>query len=259
MDSGWLVEDGFSLRKLPAGQQVPVILKTEWAFRNRLSFPSAEEQFKMYIECSSLGSWAPLIFSLFDFSSPPGREESLLATDLQKFRDFNGFPLWKNFPLLFESQIKAFLQSSYFRKCWVLLPSLRAGTELKAVQVAVMKIMEELNARRVPFDRYLKIGVGIDNPFSLRNIQGLLGGDFLIFDFDSIFSHLLGVAPRSLQLPEFLELIKGEVETILRWLEAIPFCEKWCGFISFLPPSKWGSLGELPWEAYFQRVFPENE
>lgn len=259
MDTGWLIEDGFSLRKIAPSQQVPVLLRTEWVFRNRFTFPSQEEQFRIYSECSSQGKWSPLIISLFDFSPFGGEGKEVLPTDLKNLKDFNGFPLFKNFPLLFESQIKALLQTSYFRKCWILLPSLRIGTELRSSREAVKKIMEELNEKRVPFDRYLKVGVGIGNLFALRNIQGLLEGDFLIFDFDLIFSGFLGISPLSLRIPEYLNLLKGEMDTVLRWLEPVPFGEKWCGFISSLPPSKWGRLGELQWEGFFQRTFGENE
>lgn len=259
METGWLIEDGFSLRKLPPSQQVPVLLRTEWVFRNRLTFPSPEEQLRIYNECSFQGKWSPFIFSLFNFSLFGGGVEGLLPTDLKSQKDFNGFSLFKNFPLLFESQIKALLQVSYFRKCWVLLPSLRIEAELRSSQEAIKKIMEELNEKRIPFDRYLKVGVGIENLFSLRNLHGLLEGDFLIFDFDSIFSSLLGIPSRSLGIPEYLNLLKGELDSILRWLEPVPFYEKWCGFVSSLPPSKLGRLGELKWEGFFLRTFRENE
>ncbi|MGB9553827.1 MAG: hypothetical protein ACPL7L_05585, partial [bacterium] len=86
-----------------------------------------------------------------------------------------------------------------------------------------------------------------------------LESDFLVFDLDSIFSCFLGIPQNSPMFRYYLKDMEEEVHILLEWLEPIPFEEKWCGFVSALPPEEWGKLGKLHWEAYFQRGFGEGE
>ncbi|MGB9834347.1 MAG: putative PEP-binding protein [bacterium] len=259
MERGWYIEDIYELRRLPASSTNPILVKTGWVFLNRLSFPSPEEQLKKYLECSSLGNWTPIIFALAEFSSLNGRQDTLIATELKDFRHLDGYLLWKNCPKIFDSQIRALLKASYFRKAWIALPSIRKKSELHSALATIEKIMDQLNDQRSPFDRYPKVGVKINSIFALRHIEDLLESDFLIFDFDSIFTHLLGIPFRSPVLRDYLGLMEEEMETLLRWLEPVPFEEKWCGFISALLPEEWKKTGQLGWEAYFRRILPENE
>jgi phosphotransferase system enzyme I (PtsI) len=254
MERGWYIQDVYSLRKMKTPLTSPIFIETGWVFRNRISFPSPEEQARRYLECSNLGNWTPVIFELFEFSPANDVGDILITTELKEFRLLDGYHLWKNCPLVFDSQIQALLQASYFRKAWIALPGLREKGELVSALSAIEKIMDKLNNQRSPFDRYPKIGVKIANIVALRHIEDFSESDFFVLDLDSIFSHFLGIPQNSPMLSYYLEEREEEVHTILEWLEPIPFEEKWCGFISAFPPEGWGKLGQLDWEAYFQRI-----
>lgn len=259
MEIGWYIDDIYSLRKLKPSLTSPIFIKTGWVFRNRFSFPSPEEQARKYLECSRSGSWVPIIFELFEFSSFNDVVNSLIATELKEFRLLDGYTLWKSYPQIFESQIQALLQASYFRKAWIVLPGLRKKAELGSAYSAIEKIKDKLNNQRSPFDRYPKIGVKIANIVALRHIEDFLESDFLVFDLDSIFSCFLGISQSSPMFRHYLKDMEEEIHIFLEWLEPVPFEEKWCGFVSALSPEEWGKLGQLHWEAYFQRALGENE
>lgn len=259
MELGWCVENTFQLRNLPFSSTQPLFSETDWVFQNRLTFPSASEQYQVYLECGNLGQWTPTIFCLAELKAQKNHSGALVSTELKDFKELDGYFLWKSYPAIFDSQVRALLRTSYYRKAWIALPRLRKKQELNYTLKAIETIMDDLNSQRNPFDRYPKVGVKVDSLIALKHIEDFLLADFLIFDWDSLTSQLLGINHSYQMLLSYLSEMDQELETFLHWLEPVPFNDKWCGFISRFPAKSWRGLGSLPWEAYFQRRRPEIE
>lgn len=242
----------FDFKHFKTSKSLPVLLETEGVFRNRLTMPAEEEQYRLYRSIIGTGIGSPLIATLFDWSGEKAFSQSLLPPELKNLEGIDGFSLWKEHPSFLCSQVRALLRASYDSSIWILAPKVRRPEELTFLCHLLEEVLTDLGKGKGPFDRYPKLGVRLDSLISLTQVEKFSQADFFVVDLDRLAFHFFGLCtfPESLRSILLREL---SLEKLMDKLPPFLFEEKWWAMVSRFPPEEWGSLAQLPIEVYFER------
>ena len=140
------------------------LFRTEFLFLERDTLPDEEEQFEVYRRAAqSLGD-RPLIIRTLDV----GGDKDIPCLGLEKednpFLGVRGIRWCLGREDIFRSQLRAVLRASAYGRVKLMLPMVTAVEEVRAVRDLIARLEEELEEKRIPYDREIKVGVMIETP-----------------------------------------------------------------------------------------------
>ncbi len=247
----------FDFKRRRASETSPILFETEEVFRNRLSMPEEEEQYRLYRSIVGATAGSSLIATLFDWSKELILAQSLLPFELKRFEGTDGFALWKENPTLLISQIRALLRASYDSSVWLLAPKLRRPEELSFLLKLLEEVLSDLSRGRGPFDRYPKLGVRLDSPIALTQVESFSRADFFVVDLDRLVFHFFGLHNYPESLLSLFPLQEHELKALKEKMQLLLFQKQWLAIVSRFPQEVWGELTQFPIEVYFERLSGE--
>lgn len=142
------------------------LFRTEYLFLNATRFPSEQEQFLAYKSVAEAIAPLPVVIRTLDLGGdkPMVSQEDLFPKENNPFMGFRAIRFCLEHPDIFKVQLRAILMASAFGKVRLMYPMISGAQELDRANAMLAECRAELQARGVPFDEQLEIGVMIEIP-----------------------------------------------------------------------------------------------
>ena len=161
-------------RALKFGANHIGLLRTEFLYMERNSWPSEEVQYEVYKEIAETLGKKEVVIRTLDI----GGDKDLPYYDFPKednpFLGFRGIRICLEEVERFKEQLKGILRASYYGKVKILLPMIISVEEIISFKEILFECMKELEENNIPFNKDIKIGLMIETPAS-----ALLARDFI--------------------------------------------------------------------------------
>jgi len=142
------------------------LFRTEYLFLNATDFPSEQEQFLAYKSVAEAIAPLPVVIRTLDLGGdkPMVSQEDLFPKENNPFMGFRAIRFCLEHPDIFKVQLRAILMASAFGKVRLMYPMISGAQELDRANAMLAECRAELQARGVPFDERMEVGVMIEIP-----------------------------------------------------------------------------------------------
>ena len=181
-----ITKDGFNF-KLSANISLPVevddvikyggegigLYRTEYLYLMKQNLPEEEELFKEYCQVAKAMNNREVVIRTIDLG---GDKMSALwdqeaRHESNPFMGYRAIRICLDKPKVFLTQLRAILRSSAFGKVSILLPMITHIEELTASLKIIEEVKKTLDKEQIPFDRSIKIGMMVETPSVVININ----------------------------------------------------------------------------------------
>lgn len=161
------------------------LLRTEFLYMDRTSWPTEEEQFEIYKKVLKGVKGKTVTLRTFDIGGDKIPAHMEMPKEDNPFLGIRGIRFCFTRPEMFLTQIRAALRASVYGKLRIMFPMIENMEDIYKAKSFVKKAMEELDAEGIPYDKDILIGVVMEIP-SLAMIADLVAEEV---DFASIGSN----------------------------------------------------------------------
>ena len=161
------------------------LLRTEFLYMDRTSWPTEEEQFEIYKKVLDGAKGKIVTLRTFDIGGDKIPAHMEMIKEDNPFLGIRGIRFCFRRPEMFLTQIRAALRASAYGKLQIMFPMVENMDDIYKAKAFVKKAMEELDAEGIAYDKNILLGVVIETP-SMAMIADLVAAEV---DFASIGSN----------------------------------------------------------------------
>lgn len=140
------------------------LFRTEFAFMERLAFPTEDEQRRMYVAAVERLKGKPVTFRTLDVGGEKPLRYFRTPNERNPQLGWRGIRIGLDWPDLLYTQIRAILRTSAHGKARILVPMVSSIDEVKRVREALDLVRDDLRHSQVPHDPHLQLGIMVEVP-----------------------------------------------------------------------------------------------
>ncbi len=158
------------------------LYRTEFLYMSSAHFPTEQEQYLTYKSVVEAMAPLPVVIRTLDIGGdkPMAGKTELFPKENNPFMGFRAIRFCLEHQDIFKDQLRAILRASHHGKVRLMYPMISGAEELARANVVLAECRAELQARGVPFDDKLEVGVMIEIP-SAAATADLLAPDCAFF------------------------------------------------------------------------------
>jgi phosphotransferase system enzyme I (PtsI) len=140
------------------------LYRTEFLYMNRDTYPSEEEQFRAYRDVLLRMKGKPIIIRTLDIGGDKSTSCLNLPQEKNPFLGFRAIRLSLGEEEIFKEQLRAILRASVFGQASIMYPMITGIDEVKQANALLEEAKKELDAKNIPYDMDIKVGIMIETP-----------------------------------------------------------------------------------------------
>jgi phosphotransferase system enzyme I (PtsI) len=140
------------------------LYRTEFHYLRIDALPSEEEIFEDYRQVVEIMAPQPVTIRTLDLGGDKFSSELAMTEEMNPALGLRAIRFCLREQEIFKNQLRAMLRASVFGNMQLLFPMISGLQEVLDTKRILKEVMEELDRKRIPYDRNIKVGVMIEVP-----------------------------------------------------------------------------------------------
>jgi phosphotransferase system enzyme I (PtsI) len=149
---------------LDCGGEGVGLYRTEFLYLRTNTEPTEEDHFQAYKQCIELLKGRPLTIRTVDLGADKYTQERAETPERNPFLGLRSIRYCLQALPMFKTQLRAILRASALGPLKIMFPLVTTVGELRQAKWLVNEVMEDLEEERIPFDRFVKVGMMVEVP-----------------------------------------------------------------------------------------------
>ena len=149
------------------------LFRSEFLYMDSENMPTEEEQFNAYKEVAEKMEDRPVIIRTLDVGGDKELKYLHLDKEANPFLGYRAIRLCLDNIALFKTQLKAILRASAYGDLSIMFPMISSIEELREAKKILEECKKELDAKKIPYKRHIKVGIMIEIPSAALISYGL--------------------------------------------------------------------------------------
>jgi multiphosphoryl transfer protein len=220
------------------------LFRTEMAFLGRMSAPSEEEQFAIYVQAARFSDEHPAIIRTFDLGGDKPPKYLTFPREDNPFLGYRGVRIYGDYRDLLQTQLRAILRASTQGKIQILMPMISSLQEIRWFKAELERARDDLDRQNVAFSSDIPIGVMVEVPsaaFALKQLSAEV--DFFSIGTNDLAQYFFAVDRGNSRVaelskvlePGFLRFLKQIVDEIHAAGKRVGMCGDMASKVQHLP------------------------
>jgi phosphotransferase system enzyme I (PtsI) len=225
---------------LEAGAEGVGLFRSEFMFLNRRDLPSEDEQFEAYRNVAQAMEGRPVVLRTLDLGADKALNgDGLPAQNIPNpAMGLRAIRFCLSEPQMFLTQLRAILRASHYGKVRILLPMLAHVHEIEQTLALIRQAKQQLDDRRIPYDRDIEIGGMIEIPAAALALPIFMRRlNFLSIGTNDLIQYTLAIDRTDDAVahlydplhPAVLALVAGTIQTATRGGVPVAVCGEMAG------------------------------
>jgi phosphoenolpyruvate-protein phosphotransferase (PTS system enzyme I) len=141
------------------------LYRTEFLYMGKTDFPSEQEQFEAYkAVAETFTKESPIVIRSLDIGGDKELPYLNLQREMNPFLGYRAIRLCLHEPELFKTQLRAILRASVHGNIKLMYPMIASIQELRQANKILDEVKEELDAKSIPYNKEMEVGIMIEVP-----------------------------------------------------------------------------------------------
>ncbi len=140
------------------------LFRTEFLFMNRNSFPTEEEQFRVYKKAAEKMDGKPVIIRTLDIGGDKELSYLELEKEMNPFLGYRAIRMYFEKEEIFKPQLRAILRASNYGNIKLMFPMISSLSETRFARQVINNVQKELDEDNLKYDKDIDVGIMIEVP-----------------------------------------------------------------------------------------------